>query len=170
MCGPGCAPSSLARALLRELAFLQRHCGGSGVTAFPEHEARITDWRATVDGPPGTPWEGRRVVCVLSFCPAVCNGSWPLRPPKLVVCDPIPHHPNVDAESGAVCMDLLQQHWSCAGGVIAILISFRSLLASPTTDDAGSMPANLAAAADLLTNPAAYHAKNVEIAAAMPPA
>ena len=95
------------------------------------------------------------------------RGGTFLAPPKLFV-RPFPHHPNIDAKTGAVCMDLLQHNWSCAGGVRAILVSFRSLLAGPNTSDAASMPANLEAAKDFLTRPDVYHAKNVALASGMP--
>ena len=173
VCGASCVTPGLASALSRELTHLLKHCAGSGVSAFPEDEACLTTWLASVDGPDETPWQGRRVQCRLCFCPRLCGGAWPHHPPKLSVCPArlngaLPHHPNVDAKSGAVCMDLLQQQWSCAGGVLATLLSFRSLLASPNTSDASSMPANLDAAGDLLTNPTAYFAKNAERANSLP--
>ena len=57
---------------------------------------------------------------------------------------------------------------SAAGGVLAILLRFRSLLAGPNVADAGSMPANLEAAQDFLTRPAAYERKNAQLAMLMP--
>ena len=86
----------------------------------------------------------------------------------LFALDPKPLHPNVDATSGAVCMDLLQEQWSPAGGVLSVLLSFRSLLASPTLDDATAMPANLEAASLLVKAPQSYRRKNEAIAEGMP--
>ena len=160
VCCSACMPNGMAKALLSELGHLHRHGQGAGVSAFPEDE-RLLSWRATVDGPPGTPWEGRRIACLLRFCPTLTGGVWPEAPPKLLVTGhPLPFHPNVDSSSGAVCMDLLGREWSPAGGVLAILISFRSLLASPTTDDANAMPANPAAARAFLTDPEEYARRN----------
>ena len=169
VCSPSCITSNLSRALLAELMHLHRHCAGSGVSAFPEDEMRLHTWTAFVEGPEGTPWQDRRVRCTLRFCPACCGGEWPNVAPKLIVNRPVPHHPNIDPCSGAVCMDLLRDRdaWSCAGGVRAILLSFRSLLASPHTSDAASMPANLAAAADMLGRPEAYRETNETIALGM---
>ena len=152
-------------------------CAGSGVSAWPgtrdeddDHGtgSNLLEWCANIEGPEGTPWEGRCVLCRLRFCPTLCGGAYPAAPPKLFVRAPFPHHPNIDARSGAVCMDLLQHNWSCAGGVRAILVSFRSLLAGPNTSDAASMPANLEAAEDFLARPDVYHAKNVALASGMP--
>ena len=169
VCSPSCITGNLSRALLAELMNLHRHCAGSGVSAFPEDETRLHTWTAFVEGPEGTPWQDRRVRCTLRFCPACCGGEWPNVAPKLIVNKPVPHHPNIDPCSGAVCMDLLRDRdaWSCAGGVRAILLSFRSLLASPNTSDAASMPANLAAAADMLGRPEAYRETNETIALGM---
>ena len=97
--------------------------------------------------------------CGLQFCPLLVGGEWPSVPPRFIVSDKI-WHPNVDPASGRVCMDLLRQRWSPAGGVLAILLSFRSLLNSPTLNDANENPANVDAANLCINNPAAYHAKN----------
>ena len=44
--------------------------------------------------------------------------------------------------------------------MLSVLINFRSLLASPTTDDADAMPANPAAARAFLTDPDEYELRN----------
>ena len=163
------AGSSAARSLLKELKHLCVNSGGTGVSGYPEERSSLlTRWMATVDGPCGTPWEGRQVTCTLTFCPTVIGGPWPTKPPQLRVVGPIPFHPNIDARSGLVCMDLLGDQWSCAGGVLAILLSFRSLLASPTTSDAASMPANRFAARSFLLEPFDYEVQNRRIALGMP--
>ncbi len=51
---------------------------------------------------------------------------------------------------------------------MAILLSFRSLLASPTATDAESMPANVEAASQLLHAPRQYWRANAAVAALMP--
>ena len=152
--------------LMQQLHFVQKHCSGTGVSAFPEGES-ILVWLATINGVDGTPFEGRRFRCSLRFCPEVCGGEWPVAPPQLRMHEPLPHHPNIDPVSGAVCMDLLQGEWSCAGGVLAILVSLRSLIASPTMDDAAAMPANLTAARDWLTNRERCRALNEKVAQQM---
>ncbi|EOD35217.1 hypothetical protein EMIHUDRAFT_49106, partial [Emiliania huxleyi CCMP1516] len=110
------------------------------VRGFPADDSLLA-WRCAVLGPADTPWEGRSVELLLRFC-----GPYPFAPPLLFVLWPRPFHPNVDDVTGAVCMDLLQEQWSSAGGVFAVLMSFLSLLASPTLDDASAMPANVEAA------------------------
>jgi ubiquitin-protein ligase len=137
------------------------------VRALPALDERGEDnllaWLGEVEGTAGTPWEGRSIKLLLRFC-----GEWPYAPPLLFVLKPIPFHPNVDASTGAVCMDLLQEQWSPAGGVLSVLLSFRSLLSGPTLDDASAMPANVDAASTLLRDPAGYRLRNTSIAATMP--
>ena len=124
-------------------------------------------WQCTVEGPADTPWEGRRVRCTLNFCPEAAGGSYPDKPPQLRVLPPIPYHPNIDHSSGAVCMDLLQREWSAGIGILGLLISFRSLLSSPTQGDASSMPANVLAARLLMDSPSEYRRANQKIAEKM---
>jgi len=171
VCSSTCisASRSATRSLLAELKHLCSHSEGTGVSAYPEENSNLILWMATVEGPHQTPWEGRRVQCALMFCPTILGGVWPTKPPQLRVRGPIPFHPNIDQGSGLVCMDLLGNRWSCAGGILAILISFRSLLASPTMSDAAAMPANLLAAGSFLQEPAEYEALNRRIAQDMPP-
>ena len=51
----------------------------------------------------------------------------------------------------------------------AMLLSLRSLLASPTLDDATSMPANVEAASQWQREPATFKRENERRAAGMPP-
>jgi ubiquitin-protein ligase len=135
-----------------------------GVRAFPASEESLLAWRCAGRGPAGSPWAGKAVPFLLRFC-----GPWPNAPPLLVALPPIPFHPNFDSSTGAVCMDLLQEHWSPAAGVLGVLLSAQSLLTSPTVADANSLPANVEAAHQLLRKPAAYHSCNQRLAASLQP-
>jgi ubiquitin-protein ligase len=140
----GAAQSQSTRpqqSLLRELARVASASAEIGATAFPV-EDNLFRWHGHVLGPEGPAGELALPVPVeLVFCQ-----SWPFCPPSLRASgSPPPFHPNVDARSGFVCLDLLQEAWSLAAGVPGILLSFRSLLGSPTFDDA-SRPANVEAA------------------------
>jgi len=155
---------------------------GTGVSAFPSASPTVdtrgvTDevegdsmlrWICTLEGPADTPWERRRVRCSLCFCPVVVGAAYPDRPPQVRVLPPRPVHPNIDPVSGAVCMDLLTSEWSAGVGVLGLLLSFRSLLASPSQGDAISMPANMLAARLLLHEPDEYRRVNRAIAEGMP--
>ena len=192
ICTPMCVAACPRAALMSQLKHLMTHCAGTGVSAFPgevsvgEHHLNGADpvgggsgdgeggsgpsllkWTCSIAGPKQTPWEGRMVCCTLNFCAEVTGGTYPLSPPQLRVVDPIPWHPNIDEQSGAVCMSLLQDEWSAGLGVLGLLISFRSLLASPNVADASDMPANVSAAHTLLADPYAYRDQNLAIARRM---
>ena len=145
---------------LRRLLVCSEECGC--VRGFPADDSLLA-WRCAVLGPADTPWEGRSVELLLRFC-----GPYPFAPPLLFVLWPRPFHPNVDDVTGAVCMDLLQEQWSSAGGVFAVLMSFLSLLASPTLDDASAMPANVEAASMWRHAREDFEGENARRAASMP--
>jgi len=61
------------------------------------------------------------------------------------------YHPNVDINSGAICLDILQDKWSAVYSVQTVLLSLQSLLGEPNN----ASPLNPDAAA-LWNNPEAY--------------
>lgn len=160
---PAASAASQAGLLHQLRRLMLRRPDDSGVRALPASDDSLLAWRCSVQGPEGTPWAGRAVELLLRFC-----GAWPFAPPMLFALEPRPFHPNIDPNSGAVCMDLLQEQWTPAGGVMAVLLSFRSLLASPTLDDASSLPADIDAASALLHQPGRYRRANERLAARMP--
>ena len=172
----GCSPTMCAAAhpksvanIRHQLHFVMKQSSTQGesmlgVRAFPATEKSLLAWRCAVRGPAGSPWAGKAVPFLLRFC-----GPWPDAPPLLIALPPIPFHPNFDPGTGAVCMDLLQEQWSPAAGVLGVLLSAQSLLTSPTVADANSLPANVEAAHRLLREPAAYHNLNQTRAASLQP-
>lgn len=53
--------------------------------------------------------------------------GYPYKPPAVQFITPC-FHPNVDFESGGICLDILKDKWSAMYDVKAILISLQSLL------------------------------------------
>lgn len=53
--------------------------------------------------------------------------GYPYKPPTVIFITPC-FHPNVDFESGSICLDILKEKWSAMYDVKAILISLQSLL------------------------------------------
>ena len=120
-----------------------------GISASPSHPEDIKRWRGTIWGPPASLYAGAIFRLEMEF-----PTNYPLLPPKIKFLTKI-FHPNIDKDTGAVCCDLLDVHWSSAASVRVILLSVQSLLTSPTATDANS-PANLEAAALLRDDPAQF--------------
>lgn len=121
------------RRLLRDFRNLQSE-NPPGYTAVPEAE-NIFKWSAVIFGPSGTDWEDGVFKLTMNF-----SEEYPHRPPEVKFTTPI-FHPNV-YKNGAICLDILQSHWSSANDVSSILVSIQSLLTDPNPES----PANAEAA------------------------
>ena len=73
---------------------------------------------------------------------------YPFKPPKFTIFTKI-LHPNIGAESGEVCLDVLSECWSPAFSIHKVLLAVVALLAAPEPQD----PANVEAAALQLNHP-----------------
>jgi ubiquitin-conjugating enzyme E2 D/E len=146
----GGARASTVRAAARmekELEHLTHH-PPEGCHVMP-CDTRSLVWRVVVLGPDDTPYEGG--VFTLEF---IFSELYPLRPPQVLFVTPI-YHCNV-AENGEVCHDLLQEKWSPAMGVEAILLGIISLLKGPNPE---VMTALRPGVAELFTKNRAEHDK-----------
>jgi len=115
------------------------------VTAPPEGcSASVVDgdmmhWAATILGPPDSVYEGGVFHLDIHF-PA----DYPFSPPKITFRTKI-FHPNVSANTGNICLDILKKDkWSPALTIGSTLLSIVSLLtdpnaADPLNGDAGRM-------------------------------
>ncbi|KAH8256708.1 hypothetical protein KR038_006238, partial [Drosophila bunnanda] len=110
-------------------------------------EKDIFKWKATIEGPQGTPYEGGIFHLDILF-----NEEYPYLPPKVTFRTKI-YHCNI-APTGQICLDILSSEWSPALTASKILISIISLLADPNPDD----PLVLSFADLLKQNPEAYEA------------
>ena len=77
--------------------------------------------------------------------------EYPLKPPEVKFVTKM-FHPNI-YDSGAICLDTLQDQWSPAISVTALLTAIRSLLDSPNPDS----PANIAASDMFVQDRVAYY-------------
>lgn len=107
-----------------------------GVSAFPL-DNDVFLWTATVMGVAGTVYDGMRFTLELQF-PDV----YPLQPP-IVTFTPSCFHPNVDAQDGRICLNILNEGegWSPSFDVGTVLLSIQSLLGDPNTDSPLNVPA-----------------------------
>ena len=95
-----------------------------GISAFPDSEADLLHWTATVTGPSNTPYENMTFRLSFEF-----PSSYPLQPPTVLFKTPI-YHPNIDF-SGRICLDILKDKWSAIFNVESVLLSLQSLLGAP---------------------------------------
>lgn len=115
-----------AKRLNKELRDMQRD-PPSNISASPE-ENNLYLWRATIMGPPGTPYENGVFTLTVEF-----PTDYPFKPPKIRFKTQI-YHPNI-TDKGHICLDILKNNWSPALTVMKVLLSISSLLSDPNPDD-----------------------------------
>lgn len=132
----------MAKRLLKEHRELQREAasGGSDVSLVPV-EGNLYRWRAEVQGPVDTPYEGGVFVLELSV-----PSSYPLYPPTVRFNTRV-FHPNVHSKSGEICLDILKAAWSPVWTLQSTVRAIIVLLAhpepaSPLNCDAGNLLRN----------------------------
>ena len=85
-------------------------------------------WSATIMGPEDSPYAGGIFFLNIRF-----PGDYPFKPPKINFETRI-YHCNISS-NGAICLDILKDHWSPALTLSKILLSISSLLTDPNPDD-----------------------------------
>ncbi|KAI3633537.1 hypothetical protein MIR68_008484 [Amoeboaphelidium protococcarum] len=98
-----------------------------GISAFPESD-NLRKWIGTVEGADNTPYAGQTYKLSLQF-----TSEYPFKAPVVKFITQI-YHPNVDFETGTICLDILKEEWSAIYNVQTILISIQSLLGEPNND------------------------------------
>jgi ubiquitin-conjugating enzyme E2 C len=118
----------LSSCLLRKKKKTQQSSpSDAGVSAFPSGDSLFA-WTGTIEGPQGTAYEGITYRVALTF-----PLDYPFKPPSVRFDCPC-FHPNVDAATGAICLDILQDKWSAAYSVRTVLLSLQSLLGDANLD------------------------------------
>ncbi|XP_075152253.1 modifier of rpr and grim, ubiquitously expressed [Haematobia irritans] len=97
-----------------------------GIEAIPL-DKQNTYWQASIQGPPGSPYEGGKFFIVIFF-----PERYPMIPPTVRFLTKI-LHPNV-SRHGDVGIDIFQHNWSLALNVSKVLLSVQSLLTDPYTE------------------------------------
>merc|ERR1711934_1004628 len=81
-------------------------------------------WRALIEGPPGSPFEGG--VFALNV---VVPDNYPFQAPRISFETPI-YHCNVN-DSGKICLSLIQEDWNPALSIPKSLEAIRMMMKNP---------------------------------------
>jgi len=92
------------------------------------NDNNIFEWRATILGPHGSPYEGG-----IFQLKIVLQQDYPFTSPK-VTFDTKIYHCNI-SNNGSICLDILKEMWSPALTISKVLLSICSLLTDPNPDD-----------------------------------
>lgn len=99
-----------------------------GIRLIPNEED-ITDVKAVINGPPGTPYEGGQFKMRLVF-----GSDYPAAPPKGYFLTKM-FHPNVSSK-GEICVNTLKRDWDPKNGIDHILTVVKCLLIHPNPESA----------------------------------
>jgi ubiquitin-conjugating enzyme E2 S len=118
----------VARRLMNELKKIQKvELGGITVRTSGDN---LTEFHATIQGPENTPFEGGEFQVKLEI-----GDEFPQRPPKGYFLTKI-FHPNVQFDTGAICVSTLSQDWTDDMGLDHLLLTIRCLLIEPNPESA----------------------------------
>ena len=118
---------SATKRLLKELKDIQNSTTGEFTASLVKTDDPLK-WKASICGPPGTPYEGGVFELTFNF-----PSSYPFQPPNARFVTKI-FHPNISS-SGSICLDILKDQWSPVLTVPKVLISILSLLDDPEPSD-----------------------------------
>ena len=117
-------------------------------SAGPISESNLYEWRATILGPHGSPYQGG-VFQLKIMLPL----DYPFKAPKITFLTKI-YHCNINA-NGSICLDILKDNWSPALTLGKALLSICSLM-----DDANPNDPLVSDIADLLKKNKTQHDAN----------
>lgn len=117
----------IIRQIAKEIADLTKD-PPEGIKIFP-NEADITDIRASIEGPAGTPYAGGMFKMKL-----VLGKNYPSEPPRGFFMTKI-FHPNV-AGNGEICVNTLKKDWKADLGIKHVLLTIKCLLIVPNPESA----------------------------------
>jgi len=111
--------NAFLRRIKLEMASLEEQ---TSVSAQP-NENNLYKWKATIIGPPETPYEGG----IFKFDIELPK-NYPFSPPIVTLKTKI-FHPNISEKK--ICVDFLQGKWSCVMQIQSLLMSILLLLNDP---------------------------------------
>ncbi|KAK8875406.1 ubiquitin-conjugating enzyme E2 S [Tritrichomonas musculus] len=118
----------VSRRLMNEMKKLQNAELG-GITLKMDGD-NLTEFHAVIQGPENTPFEGGEFQVKLEI-----TEEYPQKPPKGYFLTKI-FHPNVNEETGAICLSTLSSDWTEDTGLDHLLLAIRCLLIQPNPESA----------------------------------
>ena len=115
------------RRIKKEIEELQK-TPPENCSAGPINDNDLFQWRATVLGPEGSPYQGG-----IFFLKISLPADYPFKAPHISFITKI-YHCNVNT-NGSICLDILKDQWSPALTVSKVLLSICSLLGDANPDD-----------------------------------
>ena len=101
-----------------------------GITAEPIDENDLTVWKGRVEGAKGTPFEGGYFHFKINI-----PENYPFEPPEVKMITKV-YHPNINYESGNICVNILKKdNWTSTNSIQSVLLSLQGLLSNPNTKD-----------------------------------
>mmetsp|Transcript_35261 Transcript_35261/g.99407 ORF Transcript_35261/g.99407 Transcript_35261/m.99407 type:complete len:153 (-) Transcript_35261:37-495(-) len=92
------------------------------------NESNMLQWKATMTGPEGTPYENGIFVLDIKI-----PQEYPFKPPDITFVTKV-FHPNIDPEKGLFCETVLRERWSPQLTIHDVLVTLRNLLSDPNLD------------------------------------
>lgn len=98
-------------------------------------ESNVFDCVITLHGPPGTPYENGKFKLQFQF-----PKDYPWTPPTVQFLTKV-YHPNVDYNTGEICLSLLDKDnkdetaWRPAHNISSVMVSIQSFFMDPNVDD-----------------------------------
>eukprot|EP00696_Hemimastix_kukwesjijk_P006314 gnl/Hemi2/17998_TR5943_c0_g1_i1.p1 gnl/Hemi2/17998_TR5943_c0_g1~~gnl/Hemi2/17998_TR5943_c0_g1_i1.p1 ORF type:complete len:184 (+),score=42.68 gnl/Hemi2/17998_TR5943_c0_g1_i1:74-553(+) len=117
----------MAGRLMKEHRELQKNGGERDVLLYPD-DGNILAWRATLQGPPDTPYAGGSFDLDISV-----PHTYPLVAPTVRFLTKI-FHPNILFKTGEICLDVLKTTWSPAWTLQSVCRAIITLMAHPEPD------------------------------------
>lgn len=70
----------------------------------------VSEWNATITGPEGSPYVNGQFVLKFHF-----SGNYPQFPPTVMFVTPT-YHPNINKDTGSICLSMLKPQSDCDPG------------------------------------------------------